>query len=183
MRLHHHFLIALPTLQDPFFKQSVVYLCDHTEQGAMGIVINHPLTLTVQALLQQLKIEKTDTPVDYPVFNGGPVANDRGFILHSPQAGFSSSLSVSSETMLTNSRDILETLGTAEQPPHFLVALGYASWQQGQLEQELSETGWLVTPADPAIIFHTPINQRWQAAVKQLGIQDAWQIVSQGGHA
>jgi putative transcriptional regulator len=183
MRLHHHFLIAMPTLQDPFFKQAVIYLCEHTEQGAMGIVINHPLTSTLRALLQQLKIERSDSQSDYPVFNGGPVANDRGFILHSPRAGFSSSLSVSSDIMLTNSRDILETLGTTEQPDHFLVALGYASWQRGQLEKELSETGWLVLPADPAIIFQTPISQRWQAAVKQLGIQDAWQIVSQVGHA
>jgi putative transcriptional regulator len=183
MRLQHHFLIAPPTLQDRFFKQAVVYLCDHTEQGAMGIVINHPLRLTVQVLLQQLKIERSGISMDYPVFNGGPVASDRGFILHSPHTGFSSSLLVSPETMLTNSRDILETLGMPEQPQFFLVALGYASWQQGQLEHELSETGWLVIPADPAIIFHTPISQRWQAAVKQLGIQDAWKISSQVGHA
>ncbi|MEW9906486.1 MAG: YqgE/AlgH family protein [Candidatus Symbiodolus clandestinus] len=183
MRLHHHFLIAMPTLEDPCFKQAVVYLCDHSDQGAMGLVINHPLTITIPAMLQQLKIDLHQALFNFPVFNGGPVANERGFILHSPQDGFASSLTISKEIMLTNSRDILETLGTTKEPHRFLVALGYASWQSGQLEHELAENSWLVTPADPTIIFYTPIHRRWQQAVKQLGIDNIWQIASQPGHA
>lgn len=183
LELKHHFLIAMPTLQDPMFRRAVVYLCEHNDQGAMGIVINRPLPMTVSELLTQLKINPSGSELDFPVFYGGPVSTDRGFILHAPQDGFSSSLQISPETMLTNSRDILETLGTKKQPQRLLVALGYASWQQGQLEQELAENSWLTVSADPELIYSTSITQRWQQALQRIGIGNVWHLSAHAGHA
>ncbi|MGL4860440.1 MAG: YqgE/AlgH family protein, partial [Enterobacteriaceae bacterium] len=152
MNLQHHFLIATPALQDPFFKRSVVYLCEHNEGGAMGLVINKPAEhLTVNDLLRKLKIKPMSEHNSYssrPVFIGGPLAEDRGFILHTPQEHFNSSIPISAETMVTTSRDILESIGTEEQPENVMVALGYSSWQPGQLESELLDNAWLTVEAD-----------------------------------
>ncbi|AJI94153.1 YqgE/AlgH family protein [Yersinia ruckeri] len=187
MNLQNHFLIAMPSLQDPQFKRSVVYICEHNEQGAMGLVINKPVEkFTVETVLKKLKI--TPSPrdpairLDKPVLSGGPLADDRGFILHSPQTGFGSSIRISPETMITTSKDVLKTLGTPEQPKNVLVALGYAGWQQGQLEQELLDNAWLTIEADTDIIFHTPIAERWQQAANKLGI-NIFNIAPQAGHA
>ncbi|CNE82858.1 YqgE/AlgH family protein [Yersinia nurmii] len=187
MNLQHHFLIAMPSLQDPQFKRSVVYICEHNEDGAMGLVINKPVEkFTVESVLKKLKI--TPSPrdpairLDKPVLSGGPLADDRGFILHSPQPGFGSSVRISPETMITTSKDVLATLGTPEQPKNVLVALGYAGWQKGQLEQELLENSWLTIEADLDIIFHTPIAERWQQAANKLGI-NIFNIAPQAGHA
>ncbi|MEY4921488.1 MAG: hypothetical protein RLY17_205 [Pseudomonadota bacterium] len=187
MNLQHHFLIAMPSLQDPKFKRSVVYICEHNDGGAMGLVINKALEqFTVETVLKKLKI--TPAPrdpamrLDKPVLAGGPLSEDRGFILHSPQEGFGSSIPISPEIMITTSKDVLETFGTPDQPKNMLVALGYVGWQQGQLEQELLDNVWLTIEADTNILFHSPIAERWQAAANKLGI-NIFNIAPQAGHA
>lgn len=175
MNLQHHFLIAMPTLQDPIFRRSVVYICEYNDDGAMGIIINKALeNLQVEGILEKLKIapEPRDPSIrlDKPVMLGGPLAEDRGFILHTPPASFSSSIRISDNTIVTTSRDVLETLGTERQPSEVLVALGYASWEKGQLEQEILDNAWLTAPADFNILFKTPIGERWKEAAKLIGI-------------
>lgn len=187
INLQNHFLIAMPALQDPLFKQSVVYICEHNDTGAMGIVINKLVTrCTVETILNNLKIvSPTRDPsirLDNPVFSGGPLLDDRGFILHTPIKGFGSSVNISSKAMITTSKDILETLGTPNQPKDVLVALGYSGWDKGQLEHELMENTWLTAPANETILFHTPIIDRWRAAAKILGI-NIYNIADQTGHA
>ncbi|WP_159714420.1 YqgE/AlgH family protein [Blochmannia endosymbiont of Camponotus nipponensis] len=185
--LQNHFLIAMPALQDPLFKQSVVYICEHNDTGAMGIVINKPVErCTVETILNNLKvtspIRDPSIRLDKPVFSGGPLLDDRGFILHTPKKGFGSSVNISSKAMITTSKDILETLGTPNQPQDVLVALGYSGWSQGQLEHELMENTWLTAPANETILFHTPVVARWRAAAKILGI-DICNIADHTGHA
>ncbi|KFK93411.1 MULTISPECIES: YqgE/AlgH family protein [unclassified Serratia (in: enterobacteria)] len=187
MNLQHHFLIAMPGMQDPRFKRSVIYVCEHNENGAMGLVINKPVEqFTVESVLSKLQIEPSPRDpaisLDKPVFAGGPLADDRGFILHSPREGFASSIQISPHTMITTSKDVLETLGTPDQPTEVLVALGYAGWEQGQLEQEVLENAWLTIEADNDILFHTPIASRWREAANRLGI-DIRSIANQAGHA
>ncbi|ATF91090.1 YqgE/AlgH family protein [Cedecea neteri] len=187
MNLQHHFLIAMPALQDPLFKRSVVYICEYNDEGAMGIIINKPLeNLQVDGVLEKLKIEPDPRDatirLDKPVFIGGPLAEDRGFILHSPPDNFGSSIRISDDTVITTSRDVLETLGTAKQPKEVIVALGYASWEKGQLEQEIMENSWLTAPASSEILFHTPISERWREAARLIGI-DIHTMPSEAGHA
>lgn len=175
MNLQHHFLIAMPSLQDPIFRRSVVYICEYNDDGAMGIIINKPLeNLQIEGILEKLKItpEPRDPAIrlDKPVMLGGPLAEDRGFILHTPPTSFSSSIRISDNTIVTTSRDVLETLGTERQPSEVLVALGYASWEKGQLEQEILDNAWLTAPADFNILFKTPISDRWKDAAKLIGI-------------
>ncbi len=187
MNLQHHFLIAMPALQDPFFRRAVVYICEYNEDGAMGIIINKPLeNLKVEGVLDKLKIKPEGRNpairLDKPVLLGGPLAEDRGFILHTPPAKFSSSIRISDNTVITTSRDVLETLGTDEQPADVLVALGYASWEKGQLEQEILDNAWLTAPADMNILFKTPIADRWRDAAKLIGI-DILTMPGVAGHA
>ncbi|WP_313678129.1 YqgE/AlgH family protein [Pantoea vagans] len=187
MNLQHHFLIAMPSLQDPFFKRSVVYLCEHNEEGAMGLIINKPMeNLTVEGILKKLKISADDRDpairLDKPVFTGGPLAEDRGFILHSAQRTFTSSIRVSDNTIITTSRDVLESIGTASQPINVLVALGYCAWEKDQLENELMENAWLTTPANSNILFQTPISERWREAARSIGV-DIHNMASDAGHA
>ncbi|MCL6405694.1 YqgE/AlgH family protein [Dickeya dadantii] len=187
MNLQHHFLIAMPSLQDPVFRRTVIYICEHNEDGAMGLIINKPMEqFTVENILKKLKItpnpRDTTIRLDKPVFSGGPLADDRGFILHTPLPGFASSISISDETMITTSKDVLETLGTPEQPHNTLVALGYSAWESGQLEEELLENAWLTVQADHHLLFHTPIAERWRAAAKKLGV-DIHNIAAEAGHA
>ncbi|PKH22703.1 YqgE/AlgH family protein [Enterobacterales bacterium CwR94] len=186
MNLQHHFLIAMPGLQDPLFKRSVVYICEHNDDGAMGLIVNKPMeNLNVEDILKKLKIEPAETPttrLDKPVFAGGPLAEDRGFILHSNQGIFGSSIRVSDNTVITTSRDVLESLGTPKQPDHVLVALGYCAWEPNQLEGELMENAWLTAPAHSNILFHTPIAQRWREAAKSIGV-DIHNIAGEAGHA
>ena len=186
MNLQHHFLIAMPALQDPIFRRAVVYICEYNEDGAMGIIINKPLeNLQVEGILEKLKITAEarlpEIRLDKPVMLGGPLAEDRGFILHTPPI-FSSSIRISDNTVITTSRDVLETLGTAEQPSEVLVALGYASWEKGQLEQEILDNAWLTAPADMNILFKTPIADRWRDAAKLIGI-DILTMPGVAGHA
>ncbi|MDO2950285.1 YqgE/AlgH family protein [Aeromonas simiae] len=181
--LQNHFLLAMPSLQAPYFERSLVYLCEHNAEGAMGLVINIPTDMQVDELLEQVKIDHPATQaLKQPVLQGGPVASDRGFVLHSHRAGFGSSLTLSDELMVTTSRDILETLGTAEAPSHWLVTLGYAGWSAGQLEQELSDGAWLIVPVDTRLIFATPVHERWGKAAASIGI-NTLHLSSQIGHA
>ena len=187
MNLQHHFLIAMPGLQDPLFKRSVVYICEYNDDGAMGIIINKPLeNQKVEGVLDKLKIkpEGRDPAIrlDKPVFVGGPLAEDRGFILHTPPDNFSSSIRISDNTIITTSRDVLETLGTPTQPSEVIVALGYSSWEKGQLEEEILENAWLTAPADLNILFKVPIADRWREAAKLIGI-DIQTMPVDAGHA
>ncbi|MGF1715042.1 YqgE/AlgH family protein [Photobacterium chitinilyticum] len=187
MNLTNHFLVAMPSMQDPNFKGSVVYVCEHNDDGAMGIVINLPIDISVGNMLEQIEVER-DLPVnnpaslEQPVFNGGPVSGDRGFVLHLhlQKGHFSSSINITEQVSVTTSKDILPLLGTMESPEKFLVALGYAGWTSGQLEQELAENTWLTTEADPDVVFNTPINERWDKAVAQLGISSAHLSIDTG---
>lgn len=153
----------------------------------MGIIINKPIeNLNVTDILQKLDItidsHNSDSLRNIPVMLGGPLADDRGFILHSPPGGFSSSIRISDNTLITTSRDILETLGTDRQPQNVLVALGYAAWEQGQLEQEILDNDWLIMPADQNILFKTPVADRWRDAAKLIGI-DIMTMPDIAGHA
>ncbi|WP_413111025.1 YqgE/AlgH family protein [Thaumasiovibrio sp. DFM-14] len=187
MNLQNHFLVAMPGMIDPRFKRTVIYICEHNDEGAMGLIINQPIEITLDAMLEQIEIER-DLPVDdphsldQPVLNGGPVAEDRGFVLHDAASTFTSSEKVSEHLTITTSKDVLETLGTQLAPAQFMVALGYAGWDAGQLESELVENSWLTVEADPAIIFDTPINERWNKAIAQFGVNSA-NLSSQAGHA
>jgi len=187
MNLQHHFLIAMPSLQDPLFKRSVVYICEHNEEGAMGLIVNKPMeSLTVEGILKKLKISPSERDpaikLDKPVFAGGPLAEDRGFILHSAQHTYASSIRISDNTVITTSRDVLEAIGTAQQPENVLVALGYCAWEKDQLENELLENAWLTTPANTNILFHTPIAERWREAARGMGV-DIHNMTSEAGHA
>ncbi|MGY3922755.1 YqgE/AlgH family protein [Aeromonas jandaei] len=181
--LQNHFLLAMPSLSDPYFERSLVYLCEHSEEGAMGLVVNIPVDMSLDAMLTQLKLTPpTVAELKQPVVQGGPVHADRGFVLHSFRPGFGSTMQVGDEMMVTTSKDILETLGTSEAPDHWLVALGYAGWSAGQLEQELVDGAWLVIPPNPDLIFKTPIHKRWQQAAASIGVNPI-HLSSDVGHS
>jgi len=184
--LKGHLLIAMPSLEDPFFSRSVTYLCEHNQEGAMGLMLNHPVKLTLAELLTQvesIKRESYDQPeLTQAVLSGGPVNPERGFVLHTKQPGWSASQELDNDLMVTTSKDVLEVLGTQAAPSKYLVALGYAGWSAGQLEQELANNSWLTIPADESLIFDTPVEQLWEEATRRLGI-DIWQISPDAGHA
>ncbi|MCV2883489.1 YqgE/AlgH family protein [Aestuariibacter sp. AA17] len=180
----NHLLIAMPSMEDPYFERTVTYICEHNEQGAMGLVINQPIGMTLRELLLQADKDARviDEKAENIVLAGGPVSQDRGFILHTTQPGWSSSLALTSEIMVTTSKDILSALGNEKGPDKALVTLGYAGWTAGQLEQELQENSWLTIEADLDILFNTPIHRKWEMAVHKLGI-DPWQLAPGAGHA
>ena len=182
--LQNHLLIAMPSLHDTFFERSVIYLCEHNEQGAMGVMINRPIGVDVNELLKQMQLDDFHTieDINSQVLLGGPVAQEKGFVLHSPQSQWSSSQQISDELMLTTSRDVLTSLGGRDAPKHFIVALGYAGWGRHQLEQELGENSWLSIPIDHDILFNIPHDERWIKATQSLGF-DIGQLSSQTGHA
>ena len=164
----NQFLIAMPTLADPNFFRTVTLICDHSDQGALGIVINHPTEILLGELLDHLEFETRDPDArQIPVYNGGPVQIDRGFVLHEPIGDWDSTLPITDELALTTSRDILAALAHGEGPRRVLVALGYAGWGAGQLEQEMADNAWLSCAADQDIIFDLPPEQRWRAAARQ----------------
>lgn len=182
--LTNNFLIAMPNLADSNFLKTVTYICIHNEEGAMGIVINRPMNINLGDVLEQMDIE-TENPgsIRLPIFNGGPVQQERGFVLHQPETQtWDAMLTVSEELNITTSRDIISAIANDKGPNEVLIALGYAGWGAGQLEQEMADNVWLNTPADNGIIFKTPPNQRWQAAVANLGI-DLTLLSSEAGHA
>jgi putative transcriptional regulator len=192
INLTNHFLIAMPGLEDEAFAQSVVYLCEHSERGALGLVINKPSDIKLQNLF-----DKVDLPLgrkdlkDDPVFQGGPVQTERGFVLHEamlpsqPQpteSVYASTMIIPGGLEMTTSRDVLEALSTGAGPSRVLVSLGYSAWGEGQLESEISENSWLTVNADRAVIFDTPVAQRYNKALSLLGLQ-IWMLSPDTGHA
>lgn len=148
MNLTNHFLVAMPGMKDPYFQNSVIYVCEHNEEGAMGLMINAPVDITVGNMLKQVEVQPVhprlfEASLDRPVYNGGPVSEDRGFILHKPKDYYESSIQMTDELTVTTSKDILSVLGTEAEPSDYLVALGYSGWSAGQLEAELVENSWL----------------------------------------
>ena len=181
--LTHHFLIAMPAMTDPFFAKSLTYVCEHNEEGAMGIVINRPISLTLSELFAQIDMPlKQQELEDMLVHFGGPVQTDRGFVLHDSGGQWQSSLQVNDRISLTTSKDILEAVGEGKGPQHLLVMLGYAGWSQGQLEQELADNAWLSVPADEHILFDLAADEKLPAAMKLLGVDFA-SLSEEAGHA
>lgn len=181
--LKDHFLVAMPSLTEGIFAHSVTYLCEHNEHGAMGIIINRPIGIALGEILEHLDIEGIRNHGKDPVMAGGPVQTERGFVLHrTSERQWESTIPITDEISLTTSRDILDALAHNEGPDCALVALGYAGWGAGQLEQELTANAWLTIPADSAIIFNTPAEKRFDAAVAKLGI-DVAQLAPGAGHA
>lgn len=180
--LANQLLIAMPGMEDPNFSSTVTLICEHNDDGALGIVINRPLQLQLGDVFKQLALSEASTTADNPVLHGGPLGTDRGFVLHGPGSEFESSLEVSGDIHLTFSRDVLDAMATGDGPGKSLVALGYASWGAGQLEDEMMANSWLSVPASAEIVFDMPFDQRWTAAAKTLGI-DITQIAPGAGHA
>ncbi len=183
IRLANQFLIAMPSLQDPHFFHGVTYICEHTEQGAMGIMVNRPLDIRMDEVLRQMNIDtELEAVRQMPIFHGGPVQRERGFVLHKPHGDWDVTMKISDGIGVTTSRDILAAIAVGEGPRHCLVALGYAGWGPGQLEREMAENAWLNVPASDAIIFDTPREQRWEAAAALHGV-DLRRLSAHIGHA
>jgi putative transcriptional regulator len=181
--LTNQFLVAMPGMSDPNFAQTVTLVCEHSGQGALGIVINRPLSMTLGEVLAQLGLDPSSSRLaGDPVLQGGPVQTDRGFVLHSPGPRWDSTLPVSERLHLTTSRDVLDALARGEGPAEAVVALGYAGWDAGQLEAEMAQNAWLTVPADERLLFETPVAERWQAAGRLLGV-NLLHLSSDAGHA
>jgi len=194
INLTHHFLIAMPGLMDESFSRSVVYMCEHSERGALGLIINKPSSMNMQSLFDKVELQlgRADL-IELPVFQGGPVHTERGFVLHDPMShigskdgqsepAYASTLAIPGGLEMTTSKDVLEALSTGAGPKRVLITLGYAAWAQGQLESELAENSWLTVEADDHVIFDTPIEHRYDSALALLGLQ-AWMLSPQAGHA
>lgn len=176
-------LIAMPGMADPNFSTTVTLICEHNDEGALGIVINRPLELTLAGLFEQLDVENPDPDVaELPVLMGGPVGPERGFVLHEPINRYENTLAVSGGIHLTLSRDVIDEMAAGNGPDQTLVALGYAGWDAGQLEAEMLANSWLTVPATTDIVFDMPFDQRWMSAASTLGI-DISQISTDAGHA
>ena len=183
LSLVNHFLIAMPNLGDPNFFRTVTLVCEHNSEGAMGVVINRPLELTLGDVIGQMDIEATDArAAAMPVHLGGPVQGQRGFVLHEPLGEWQSTLKIADDLGLSASRDVLEAMARGEGPARALLVLGYAGWGEGQLEQEIADNAWLSTPASREILFHLPAESRWHAAVGHMGI-DLTRLSGEAGHA
>jgi putative transcriptional regulator len=183
INLTHHFLIAMPSMADPHFARSLTYVCEHNDQGALGVVINRPTDRTLRALFDSLSLTlKNKEVADLPVYFGGPVQTDRGFVLHFPPGNWGATLRVRDAIGLTTSKDILEAVGRGEGPSKMLVTLGYAGWSPGQIEEEITQNAWLTVEADDAIIFDLPAEERLPAAMELLGIDFA-RLADVAGHA
>ena len=188
INLTHHFLIAMPGLEDEAFSKSVVYMCEHSERGALGLVINKPGDINVKELFDKVNLPlRRDDLTLAPVFQGGPVQTERGFVLHESmmpgsEAVYASTLSIPGGLEMTTSRDVLEALSTGAGPRRVFVSLGYSAWGEGQLESELLDNSWLTVAADPGVIFDTPVEERYEKALMLLGLQ-SWMLSPVAGHA
>ena len=192
INLTHHFLIAMPGLEDESFARSVVYLCEHSERGALGLIINKPSDITLKGLFDKVDLSlRREDLTQEPVFQGGPVQTERGFVLHEPmlagtvkavESAYASRMAIPGGLAMTTSKDVLEALSTGAGPRRVLVTLGYSSWGEGQLESELAENAWLTVGADLSVIFDTPVPERYDRALGLLGLQ-AWMLSPEAGHA
>ncbi len=181
--LTNHFLIAMPNLADPNFSRTVTLICEHSSEGAMGLIINRPTDLHLHEILKQMDIESTGvTPLDIPIHLGGPVQGNRGFVVHEPLGNWESTLPVSDTLGVSTSHDILVAIARNCGPQRSFLALGYAGWAPGQLEREIAENAWLSGPADRLILFDLPAEQRWEAAAGLLGINIS-ALSEEAGHA
>lgn len=189
INLTNHFLIAMPSLSDELFGRSVVYMCEHSERGALGLVINKPSDILLPRLFEkvELPLGRADL-TQAPVFQGGPVQTERGFVLHEPitagegESVYASTMTIPGGLEMTTSKDVLEAMASGGGPRKVFVSLGYSSWAKGQLESEITENSWLTVPADPALIFDTPVEERYEKAMGLLGLQP-WMLSPDAGHA
>lgn len=192
INLTHHFLIAMPGLEDESFSRSVVYLCEHSERGALGLIINKPSDITLKGLFDKVDLSlRREDLTQEPVFQGGPVQTERGFVLHEPmlmdksetdESAYASTMTIPGGLEMTTSKDVLEALSTGAGPRRVLITLGYSSWGEGQLESELAENAWLTVAADLSVIFDTPVPERYDRALSLLGLK-AWMLSPEAGHA
>lgn len=183
VNLTDNFLIAMPTLEDPYFANALVYVCEHNENGALGIIVNRPIDMNLASLFEKIDIKlESHQLADLPVYFGGPVQLDRGFVLHRPVGHWQSTLAVNGEVGLTSSRDVLTSVGQQGDPSEILVTLGYSGWDAGQLEEELAQNSWLTVPAQAGILFDLPPEERLPAAMQQLGVSFT-QLSDVAGHA
>jgi len=181
--LTHHFLIAMPNMVDPYFAKSLTYICEHNDQGALGVVVNRPIDLSLQALFDRINLQLEPRELHgIPVYFGGPVQTDRGFVLHKPVGEWHSTLKVRDSVGLTTSKDILEAVGRGSGPAKMLVTLGYSGWAAGQLEHELGQNAWLTVEAGEQIIFDLPAEEKLPAAMELLGVDFA-SLSEDTGHA
>lgn len=181
--LANQLLIASPALSDPNFARSVALICQHDDEGAMGVVVNRPSEYTLGEVLRQMNLEAQDPRLaDQVVLAGGPVHPERGFVLHDGPRAWESTMAVAEGLYLTTSRDILEAMAAGDGPAHAIVALGCAGWGAGQLEYELGENSWLTAPADAELLFALPLERRWQAAGQRIGV-DMTRLTDYSGHA
>lgn len=181
--LTNQLLIAMPGMADPNFSSTVTLICEHNDDGALGIVINRPLRLQLGGLFEQLDVTDPDPrAAASPVLLGGPVGPEKGFVLHNPGGSFENSIEVSPDILLTFSRDVLDAMAAGQGPTKSLVALGYAGWEPGQLENEMLANSWINVPATADLVFDMPFDERWSAAAQTLGI-DISRIAPDAGHA
>jgi putative transcriptional regulator len=183
LNLTDNFLIAMPTLEDPYFANTLVYICEHNDNGALGIIVNRPIDMDLAGLFEKIDIKlDAENLAKLPIYFGGPVQLDRGFVLHRPVGQWQSTLAVNADVGLTSSRDVLAAVGSAGLPDEIIVTLGYAGWDAGQLEDELAQNSWLTVPAKNSILFDLPPEDRLPAAMQKLGISFA-QLSDVAGHA
>ncbi len=191
INLTNHFLIAMPGLSDEVFGRSVVYMCEHSERGALGLVINKPSDILLPELFEKVDLElHRQDLMSTPVFQGGPVQTERGFVLHeavvagndAKESVYASTMTIEGGLEMTTSKDVLEAMAEGAGPPRVFVSLGYASWAPGQLESEITENSWLTVAADPALIFDASVEQRYEKAMKLLGLEP-WMLSRDAGHA
>ena len=181
--LRNRFIIAMPGMVDPHFARAVILICEHTEEGALGIIINQPISVTFDEVLVHMEMQSDDEQVkNMPVVFGGPVQQDRGFIIHTPVGEWRASLPIADNLAVTASKDVIEAIAQGRGPRQLLTCLGYAGWGAGQLEEELAKNLWIDLPADSKIIFDTPFAKRWQAAADMIGI-DITRLSGDVGHA
>ena len=178
-----HFLIAMPALEDPNFHHTVTLICQHNEEGAMGVVFNRPLEIDLGEVLKHMEIVPADKDMEQEhVYNGGPVQTERGFVLHRPDGDWESTMPISDELAVTTSRDIIEDIANNKGPEKYLIALGYAGWEAGQLEYEIGENAWLSGPSSADIVFEIPYEKRWESAASVIGV-DLNLLSGDMGHA
>ncbi len=183
VNLTDNFLIAMPAMEDRYFAHSLVYVCEHNSNGALGIIVNRPIDMTLAGLFEKIDLPFGQPQLgDLPIYFGGPVQLDRGFVLHRPLGAWQSTLAVNAAVGLTSSRDILARVGSDGEPRELIVTLGYAGWGAGQLEDELAQNAWLTVPAQAAILFDTPPEERLPAAMQNLGVSFS-QLSDVAGHA
>lgn len=181
--LSNHFLVAMPGLHDPNFSHAVIYICEHSPDGAMGLVINNPLDIPISQIFEQFELGFSSDIGAQPLLSGGPVQIDRGFVLHrAGERQWESTRTISGEISLTASRDIISDIAVERGPSELIIILGYAGWGPGQLEEELAHNAWLTVPGDANILFNTPFERRASAAAAKIGI-DLNMLSSDAGHA